>query len=99
MAENRALQVEAVGWFFVVISSIATLLRIYCRAWVMKAFAWDDWLAVAAQILFITFTAYEITGVSYGTGRHVKDIKEGNVPKAMQVCATHYKRRGHGLTF
>lgn len=48
--ENRALQIRAVTYTFVTISSIAIALRIYCRAWVIKAFAADDWLAVVAQV-------------------------------------------------
>nr|CEG03762.1 unnamed protein product [Fusarium acuminatum CS5907] len=70
------------------ISSIATLLRIYCRVWVIKAFALDDWLAVAAQMLFIVFCAYEITGVRYGTGKHHADIPQEDYPKAMQMWWT-----------
>lgn len=88
MVESRAFQVKSVGCFFLALSTVATLLRVYCRGWVMKAFAADDWLAVAAQILFIIFTAYELRGVHYGTGLHVKDIKPGNVPKAMQMWWT-----------
>lgn len=49
-AESRGPQIAAVGWAFVTISSVATILRIYCRGWVIKAFAADDWLAVAAQV-------------------------------------------------
>ena len=42
------------------------------------------------QFLFIVFCSYEITGVHFGTGRHVADIVEqgGSVPKAMQVSYT-----------
>jgi hypothetical protein len=50
MVESRGAQVNGITYTFVIISSIATLLRIYCRVWVMKAFALDDWLAVAAQV-------------------------------------------------
>ncbi|KAI9151378.1 hypothetical protein HJFPF1_08580 [Paramyrothecium foliicola] len=86
--ESRALQINAVTYTFVVLSSIATLLRVYCRAWVIKAFAADDWLAVAAQILFIVFCAYELSGVRYGTGRHFADIPKENYPIAMQMWWT-----------
>lgn len=51
--DSRAQQVTAVAWTFLVVSSIATLLRIYCRGWVIKAFSLDDWLAVGAQVNFI----------------------------------------------
>ncbi|KAG9254598.1 uncharacterized protein F5Z01DRAFT_654303 [Emericellopsis atlantica] len=85
---SRADQIAGVAYTFLVMSTIATLLRIYCRAWVIKAFSLDDWLAVGAQILFIVFTSYELTGVSYGTGRHVADIDPEHLPKAMQMWWT-----------
>ncbi|KAI0138242.1 hypothetical protein BJ166DRAFT_490294 [Pestalotiopsis sp. NC0098] len=86
--ENRGQQIAAITYTFVIVSTIACLLRIYCRGWVIKAFAADDWLAVIAQFLFIIFCSYEITGVHYGTGRHTVDIPEGGVPKAMQMWWT-----------
>jgi hypothetical protein len=48
--DSRAQQISAVAWTFLIISSIATLLRVYCRGWVIKAFSLDDWLAVVAQV-------------------------------------------------
>ncbi|EXK25056.1 hypothetical protein FOMG_18261 [Fusarium oxysporum f. sp. melonis 26406] len=86
--ESRTTQIAAIGYTFVILSSIATLFRVYCRAFVIKAFAADDWLAVIAQFMFIVFISYEITGVHYGTGRHFKDISPENIPKAMQMWWT-----------
>ncbi|KAK8058863.1 hypothetical protein PG994_009311 [Apiospora phragmitis] len=88
MAETRGPQISANAWAFVVLSSIATLLRIYCRGWVIKSFGLDDWLAVAAQILFLVFSSYEITGVTYGTGHHFADIPTESFSKAMQMWWT-----------
>ncbi|KAH7136994.1 hypothetical protein B0J13DRAFT_83053 [Dactylonectria estremocensis] len=88
MGDSRGPQVRAVAITFLVISSIATILRIYCRGRVIKAFAADDWLAVAAQILFTVFCAYEITGVHYGTGQHLKNLSDEQIPKAMQMWWT-----------
>ncbi|KAK8136759.1 hypothetical protein PG984_004699 [Apiospora sp. TS-2023a] len=86
--ETRGPQIAANAWAFVVLSSIATILRIYCRGWVTKAFGLDDWLAVVAQIMFLVFCSYEITGVSYGTGHHFKDIPTENFSHAMQMWWT-----------
>ncbi|KAM0493238.1 hypothetical protein ACHAP8_009424 [Fusarium lateritium] len=87
--ESRATQIAAVGYTFVVLSSIATILRVYCRAVVIKAFALDDWFAVIAQFMFIVFCSYELTGTRYGTGRHFKDITtEHDLVKAMQMWWT-----------
>ena len=57
MSNNRGPQIAANAWAFVVLSSIATILRIYCRGFVIKSFGLDDWLAVVAQVcvpLFFT---------------------------------------------
>jgi hypothetical protein len=83
--DSRADQIAGIGITFLVLTSIATLLRIYCRAVVIKAFSIDDWFAIIAQFMFIVFVSYELTGVRYGTGRHTKDISPENLPKAMQV--------------
>lgn len=49
-ADSRGPQIAAIAYTFVVISSIATCLRVYCRGWVSKAFGPDDYLAVIAQV-------------------------------------------------
>lgn len=83
--DSRAPQMAAVTWTFLFLSSIAVALRIYCRAWVIKAFSYDDWLAVCAQILFVIFCIYELVGITYGTGQHHRNIDPQNLPKAIQV--------------
>ncbi|KAK8065487.1 hypothetical protein PG997_012234 [Apiospora hydei] len=88
MVDTRGPQIAANAWAFLILSSIATLLRIYCRGWVIKSFGLDDWLAVAAQILFLVFCSYEITGVKYGTGHHFADIPTESFSKAMQMWWT-----------
>ncbi|CAJ2503689.1 Uu.00g110830.m01.CDS01 [Anthostomella pinea] len=85
---SRGPVIEAVTLAFLVISSIATVLRIYCRGWVIKAFALDDWLAVAAQVLFVVFCAYEVKGVQYGAGQHVMMISAEIRPEAMRMWWT-----------
>ncbi|KAH8878809.1 hypothetical protein GQ53DRAFT_834696 [Thozetella sp. PMI_491] len=87
-AESRGSQISAVTYSMVIVSSIATAFRIYCRGWVIKAFAADDWLAVIAQLLFIIFCSYEITGVHYGTGQHLTNLTSDQIPKAMQMWWT-----------
>lgn len=49
-AESRGLQIGGVTYALVILSTIATALRVYCRAGVTKAFGTDDWLAVIAQV-------------------------------------------------
>ncbi|KAF7531085.1 hypothetical protein G7054_g9218 [Neopestalotiopsis clavispora] len=86
--DTRGPQIAAITYVFLILSTIATLLRVYCRGRVIKAFAMDDWLAVVAQIFFIVFCAYEIAGYVYGTGQHVADLSIENRVKAMQMWWT-----------
>ncbi|CAH0002448.1 unnamed protein product [Clonostachys byssicola] len=86
--ESRGDQIKGVAIFFLALTTFASLLRVYCRAWVIKAFAVDDWLAAAAQILYICFSVFEILGVHYGTGRHIGDIPVEDISKAMQMWWT-----------
>ncbi|KAH8651412.1 hypothetical protein BX600DRAFT_102377 [Xylariales sp. PMI_506] len=87
-AETRGPQISAIAWTFLILSTVASLLRVYCRAWVIKAFAADDWLAIVAQFLFIIFCSYELTGVRYGTGQHLANLSSEAIPKAMQMWWT-----------
>ncbi|CAG7557596.1 unnamed protein product [Fusarium equiseti] len=86
--ETRAAEIAGTAYAFLILSTIATCLRVYCRGFVIKAFAMDDWFAVIAQFMFIVYGSYCITGVHYGTGLHVKDMKPGHVTKAMQMWWT-----------
>lgn len=52
--ESRATQIAAIAYTFVILSSIATCLRVYCRGWIVKAFGADDWLGLIAQVGRIT---------------------------------------------
>ena len=72
MVETRGPQIAANAWAFVVLSSIATLLRVYCRGFVTKAFGLDDWLAVVAQVC-----------VPWPTPSSVSSIKGSNANGAM----------------
>uniref|UniRef100_A0A8H7TRK2 Rhodopsin domain-containing protein n=1 Tax=Bionectria ochroleuca TaxID=29856 RepID=A0A8H7TRK2_BIOOC len=86
--ESRGDQITGVAIFFLSLTTFASILRVYCRGWVIKAFSVDDWLAVAAQILFIIFSVYEITGVHYGTGQHNSKLSTEDFSKAMQMWWT-----------
>jgi hypothetical protein len=52
-AENRGPQVSGVAGGFLALSTIAIVLRCYCRAFVVKSFGLDDWSAVAAWVGFL----------------------------------------------
>lgn len=48
--ENRGPQVSGVAGFFLALSTLAILLRCYCRALVVKSFGLDDWSALVAWV-------------------------------------------------
>lgn len=50
MAENRRPQVMGIASCFLALSTIAVVLRCYCRVLVVKCFGSDDWLAVIAWV-------------------------------------------------
>jgi hypothetical protein len=47
---DRGPQVSAVAGLFLALSTIAIILRCYCRAVIVKAFGADDWFAVIAWV-------------------------------------------------
>ncbi|RDW80888.1 hypothetical protein BP5796_05586 [Coleophoma crateriformis] len=85
MVDNRGPAIAGIAYAMGALSTVATLLRIYCRAWVSKAFGADDWLAAIAQGLYILYCSYSIRGVGYGTGKHRTDIPTDEFIHAMQM--------------
>jgi len=50
---GRGLQLNAVNVAFLALSTLAVLLRVYCRAFIVKSFGVDDWLAVVAWVIIL----------------------------------------------
>jgi hypothetical protein len=51
----------------------------------IKAFALDDWLAVATLLLLTAYASLIIAGVEYGVGRHVLELTTHNRVTAMKM--------------
>lgn len=83
--DDRGPELLRVAWSFLILTSLVTLLRIYCRAWEVRCFWIGDWLAAAAQVFFAVCLTSEITSVKYGAGRHVADIPPHDYPTAVRV--------------
>jgi hypothetical protein len=47
---GRGPQVSGVAGFFLALSTIAILMRSYCRIFVVKSFGLDDWFALFAWV-------------------------------------------------
>ncbi|PHH63449.1 hypothetical protein CDD81_5828 [Ophiocordyceps australis] len=61
-----------------VLSWIAVSLRTYTRAVVIKSFQVDDWLMLAAQLIFTVACAFILEGVRRGLGRHNDAVPEAS---------------------
>lgn len=71
---GHGLQVMGVYSFFLALTTVTIILRTYCRVFVLKNFALDDWLAITAWVFFVIYSAFAITGTHHGTGQHVWEI-------------------------
>ncbi|KAF2855630.1 hypothetical protein T440DRAFT_159167 [Plenodomus tracheiphilus IPT5] len=84
MSDNRGPELVAVCSVFVSLAFIATVLRVYVRAFVVKAFGWDDGFMVFALCAHVMFATCAIGGVHYGTGRHMTALTGEEIYKAMR---------------
>ncbi|ORY19021.1 hypothetical protein BCR34DRAFT_472692 [Clohesyomyces aquaticus] len=84
MADNRGPELQAVCSAFVSVAFAATVLRVYVRTRLVKAFGWDDAWMVFAMLCHIFFATAAIGGVHYGTGRHMTELEPENIFKAMR---------------
>ena len=100
--ENRGPQVLGVDSAALILAFIATVLRVYVRLRLVKAFGLDDWLMLAAMVTFSVYSAASITGVTYGTGQHVWELTKENNSLAKKVRMGHILSRrllGKGYRF
>ncbi|KAF2682069.1 hypothetical protein K458DRAFT_370612 [Lentithecium fluviatile CBS 122367] len=84
MVENRGPPLQAVCAMFVSMAFVATMLRVYVRLRIIRAFGWDDAWMVSAMLTHIMFATCAIGGIHYGTGRHAKDLTEESMYKALR---------------
>lgn len=50
----------------------------------IKNFGTDDWLAIASLVLFTLYCTFVLKGVEYGTGQHLANLPEQNIPIALK---------------
>ncbi|PMD23437.1 hypothetical protein NA56DRAFT_701730 [Hyaloscypha hepaticicola] len=81
---GRGPQVAGVAGLFLALSTIAIVLRCYCRAVVVKSFGIDDWSALIAWILFVFFCTFAIAGVHHGTGQHSYNLPPAEIPVGLK---------------
>ncbi|RSM19195.1 hypothetical protein CDV31_001871 [Fusarium ambrosium] len=83
--ENRGPELMAVNIAFLTAALISMILRAYVRSIMVKAFGTDDWLMVAGTVFFTLYASFSMSGVTYGTGRHHKDLELKQIQTA-KMC-------------
>lgn len=51
---GRGLQVLTMYSFFAALTTIVVALRLYCRAYIQKAFGWDDYAAAMSWVRILS---------------------------------------------
>lgn len=82
---DQSGSVWAVAITFSILTWTTLLLRVYVRAGTIGKFWWDDWAAVAAQVLFTGYLICQFGGVVFGTGRRLSIITYANATTALKV--------------
>lgn len=65
-------------------------LRTYTRAYLIKSFGRDDWCMLIALLLFTGYLICQLGGLTYGTGRHDKDLEPINIMRALRYAAPRF---------
>ncbi|KAJ5669587.1 hypothetical protein N7462_010657 [Penicillium macrosclerotiorum] len=79
--EGRSLAIFVVSVVMMVVSFITVSLRTFVRAYIVRAFGWDDTLMVAALVLFLTLGTCCLIGSMNGIGHSQRDFKSLEVYK------------------
>ncbi|KAL4733545.1 hypothetical protein BDV11DRAFT_199844 [Aspergillus similis] len=74
ISENRRAAIFGVGIGFIVFDSVIIALRIYARAFMLRAVGTDDVLMVIGAILNIGLSVTIMIGSNYGIGKHALAI-------------------------
>ncbi|CRL28942.1 unnamed protein product [Penicillium camemberti] len=78
VSENRHAAIFGVGIGFIVFDSIIIALRIYVRAFMLRALGTDDILMIIGAILNFGLSITIMIGSKYGVGKHALAISESD---------------------
>lgn len=86
---GRGPELIAVFAFFMALTTVTLLLRVYVRTRLVKAFGLDDWFAAAGWLLFFIHGSFAIAGAYHGTGQHTSLIKpQSDIAIGLRVRST-----------
>ncbi|KAH8601073.1 hypothetical protein B0O99DRAFT_491897, partial [Bisporella sp. PMI_857] len=83
MAETRGPQGIALISALLVICWTFASLRLYVRLFLSKSFGADDALLITSMISFTIYSAFALTAIKYGVGRHPSDVILADLPNAL----------------
>ncbi|CAG7558806.1 unnamed protein product [Fusarium equiseti] len=86
-SENRGPELMAVMVSFFTASFVSCLLRLYVRAFMVRALKPDDWLMTLAMVrlatTFTLYSAFSIYGITQGTGQRHDNLETAQITRAM----------------
>ncbi|PMD39939.1 hypothetical protein L207DRAFT_428221, partial [Hyaloscypha variabilis F] len=83
----------AVLGLFLGLAYLLVSLRVYVKTFLSKSWGADDTLLLVSLVSFTTYAACSLSGVHYGTGRHLVNIPPKDIPKALYywwLCELFY---------
>ncbi|TVY40375.1 Satratoxin biosynthesis SC1 cluster protein [Lachnellula occidentalis] len=97
---DRAPVVITILGTFLTLSTIAIILRIYCRLVVVKSIGLDDYFILFSWVGYVFFVAFGIASAYHGSGVHTTHLDPANVPIGVEwwwVCEPVYVVANMGL--
>ncbi|KAL2834691.1 hypothetical protein BJY01DRAFT_252923 [Aspergillus pseudoustus] len=84
ISENRHAAIFGVGVGFIVFDAIVIALRVYARAFMLRALGTDDILMIIGAVLNFGLSITIMIGSKYGIGKHALAIAEGDTVPMMK---------------
>ncbi|RDW77251.1 hypothetical protein BP6252_05304 [Coleophoma cylindrospora] len=93
MGADRGPELVAVLGIFLGLAWLVVCLRIYVKFFLTKHWGGDDYVLLMSLAFFTAYASCSLSGIEYGTGRHVNDVSPQDVPKALYywfLCELFY---------
>lgn len=82
----------------IIFPTIATALRLYTKAFVIRTLGCEDWVALLGWALFIAYCAWTVVMIEHGLSRHLWDVRLLELQPILYVSMTLPGRFAqHGL--
>ncbi|KAK3201884.1 hypothetical protein GRF29_164g966336 [Pseudopithomyces chartarum] len=82
--DDRSAEFTAVLGFFIAITTVLVALRVYCKIFLVKSFAADDYFSVLTLVSFLVFCTTANLGLQHGTAKRRYLTPEKDYPIGMK---------------